>query len=711
MTQDETLRRLSWLTSGFVLVLGLLAGRLIMVQWLFPVKPGRGETSERHVLTPGKRGAIQDVHGELLAHSRFLYNLRADPVVIGTNALEFAQFTAPLLGMTVDELLPLYTPAPVWREQRYQQSVTNELGDVEVRWVGGYYTNRAVRVKAQVEPEQWEQIRAIIRSDFQLQAQQEGRARWRAIRAEAPNTTERLRLISDRQWEVLQAQREREKSQAQHNLGLRLQRNEIAVNGLVADRVERRFYPLGGLAAHVLGHTMESDEPPVSSDLPPPLVGTLGVERRFDWELQGQAGHRLMRTAKGRELSFLRELEAEARDGLNVRLTLDARIQGIVEEALDAGMERLSAKALTCIVIRPRTGEILAMANRPTFDPNHYSLYPVEHRMNRALTVPTEPGSTFKMVTYGAALSEGIASMNSLIDCEHGIWSPPSGRAVRDVEGQGLTVVPLEVAFAKSSNVAAAKLGLNLPFDVFTRYMTNFGFLQRTGIMYRRDGDWGGEFPGAIPRRDRVNVELHGRISYGYGIYVTPLQTAMAAAAIANDGLVMKPLLVRSLETADGRVVRQFDPAPLAHPIHPSVARQLQSAMRRVVVDGTGRAAALEEYEVAGKTGTSHKVDPETRRQSTDKYISTFVGYFPAHNPELCILVLADEPMKRGRGGYYGGAACGPIFQHVARHAASRLAIEPLVAAETPLDPGVVGPNRNLGAMNTMELNRTEGQL
>jgi cell division protein FtsI/penicillin-binding protein 2 len=682
MSDDISIQRLRWLTGCFGIAFMLLAARLVYVQSLAPLKPGGGETSARRVLTPAKRGAIVDVHGQLLAHSRFLYNLRADPVVIGTNALEFAQFTAPLLGMTVEELLPLYTPNPVWREQRYRQSVTNELGQIETVYTPGYYTNRAVRVKEWVEPEDWERIRNITRADFNLAAQEEGRAKWRALRDEAPSTLDRLKMLSEGDIESIQAQRERQRNQVRHNQGLRLQRNEIAVNGLVGDKVERRFYPLGGLAAHVLGHTVESDES-VSPGLPPQLLGVLGVERRFDFELQGQAGQKLTRSAKGRELSFLRELEADAQDGLNVRLSLDARIQGIVEEALDEGMVRLSAKALTCVVVRPRTGEIVALANRPTFDPNFYQLYPVDHRMNRALTVPSEPGSTFKMVTYAAALSQGMATMDTLIDCEQGIWSPPSGRAVRDVEGHGLGVIPLELAFAKSSNVAAAKLGLNMDFETFTRYMTNFGFLQRSGIMYRSGADWGGEFGGAIPRRNRMNMELHGRISYGYGIYVTPLQTAMAAAAIANDGLLMKPMVVNALEAPDGRLVRRFDPVPVVQSVQPNVAHQLRQAMRRVVVEGTGRAAALEEYEVAGKTGTSHKVDPATKRQSTEKYISTFVGYFPADNPELCILVLADEPMKRGRGGYYGGAACGPIFQQIARRAASRLAVVP----QQPLDP------------------------
>jgi len=355
-----------------------------------------------------------------------------------------------------------------------------------------------------------------------------------------------------------------------------------------------------------------------------------------------------------------------------------------VEEALDEGVARLSPSALVCVVVRPSTGEILALANRPTFNPNDVHRYPLDHRLNRAISMPTEPGSTIKMMTYAAAIDQGVASMQHMIDCEEGLWTPPSGRAVRDVEGLRLSVVTLEEAFARSSNVAAAKLGLQLPVDTLVHYMTRMGYLRKSGILYRNEDDWGGEGGGGVPGMKRMNMELQGRLSYGYGIYVTPLQTAMAAAAIANDGVLMAPMLAHSLMTPDGQVVRQYEPTPVGQAMRPEVARQLREAMRRVVTDGTGKPGALDDFAVAGKTGTSHKVDPATGRQSSDKYVSTFVGFFPYEKPELCILVLADEPLKRGRTGYQGGSGCGPIFKRIAQEAASRLALSPGI-------PGIPG--------------------
>jgi cell division protein FtsI (penicillin-binding protein 3) len=203
--------------------------------------------------------------------------------------------------------------------------------------------------------------------------------------------------------------------------------------------------------------------------------------------------------------------------------------------------------------------------------------------------------------------------------------------------------------------------------------------------MYSSRSNWGGEHPGGIPEPERMNIERQGRMSYGYGLYATPLQTAMAAAAIANNGQLMKPLLVRSIETQDGRVVAQYGPmrAGTEPAIRPETAAQLRRAMRSVVTDGTGKITALEEFDVAGKTGTAHKVDPLTRRQSNEKYTATFVGFLPAEKPELCILVLADEPSKRGGGSHFGGKACGPVFKTIAQQAASYLALQSTLRTNT----------------------------
>ena len=355
----------------------------------------------------------------------------------------------------------------------------------------------------------------------------------------------------------------------------------------------------------------------------------------------------------------------------------------------------LEPKAITAIVIRPATGEILALGNRPTYDPNDLRHADVEARWNRAITAPTEPGSTFKICTYSAALDLGRVKLDESIDCEGGIWSPGIGKPVRDAEGHHLGVVPARDAFAKSSNVAAAKIGLRMNTNEFVGYMERLGFLHRTGLFYRRRmnhrgqevDDWGGENAGGIPsmmRDGRIGTELHGRLSYGYGLYVTPLQTAFAVAALANDGVLMKPLLVRELRTPEGRVVKRFQPAVAGRAVSAATATAMREAMRLVITDGTGKLARLDDFEVAGKTGTAHK--QFNGQQSADKYISTFVGFLPADQPELCILVLADEPVKRGPNSHYGGKACGPVFTNIAVRAAGILALKPSLPSN-PVPP------------------------
>ena len=363
-------------------------------------------------------------------------------------------------------------------------------------------------------------------------------------------------------------------------------------------------------------------------------------------------------------------------------------------------MLRIQPKAIVAIVVRPATGEILALANRPTYDPNNLRHADVDSRSNRAITAPTEPGSTFKLCTYSAALDLGKLTLDEPIDCEGGLWSPPAGRPVRDAEGHHLGLVPARMAFAKSSNVGAAKIGLRMTSEEFLASMKRLGFLNYTGLFYRqvetapnkfRD-DWGGEYPGSIPAWKRIGTEMQGRLSYGYGLYVTPLQTAFAMAAIANDGVLMKPLLIRELRSPDGAVVKRFEPTVAHRAVSSATAAGMREAMRLVVTDGTGKLARLQDFEVAGKTGTAHK--QFNGQQSADKYISTFVGFLPADRPELCILVLADEPLKRGPSSHFGGTACGPVFTNIATQAAAILALKGTPPPpSTPTFPPPQGPN------------------
>ena len=678
----STRLRLLAMTWLLALALAGLGVRLVFIQGIRPVRAGAGEDAEQTLPIPARRGSIYDAHGTLLAQSRFVYDLKADPVLIGTNAAEFARTVAPILGMPESELLPLVTPRP---ERRWRSEVTNGPGGIQLtNRVPFLFTNRAVPVRLAVEPAEWESIRSQIRTNFHLGARADAVRDLAAVASAAPGLSGKLRLLAAGELDTLQRIKSSLAAARRLRDELRLQEREIQINGLTAVEQEARAYPLGGLAAHVLGHT-RADEIRSVGGLPQRLAGEMGIEWRFDRELQGVPGQRVIRTGKGRELSFLRERDIEPQDGLNVQLTIDARIQNLVERALDEAVRRVQPKGIACIVMRPSTGEVLALGNRPTFDPNRYQDYPVDWRRNRALVDPTEPGSTFKMATYSAALDLGMATMDSAVDCEGGIWSPPSGRPVTDVEGHGLDTVTVAEAFAKSSNVAAAKYGISIPIPVLRDYARRLGYFQRSGLFFREvtlaDGRsrsaYGGEHGGIFPREERINTELHGRISYGYGVMVTPFQTTMAASTIANGGRLMRPYLVKRLTTPDGRVVREFGPEVLGRAIRPETAEQMRRMMRRVVTDGTGKKARLEEYAVAGKTGTAHKF--VNGRQSNDYYVSTFVGFLPAEAPELCVTVVVDEPRKTRTGGHYGGSACGPVFQQIAREAAAYLALPPSV--------------------------------
>lgn len=681
MDRSATHRRIWLLAWGFGCALTVLGVRLVFVQCVQPLFPDSRDDTGQRIIRPARRGDVLDARGKVLSQSRLFYEIYADPVVIGTNAAAVAAYAAPILGKTEAELLPFLT----LRLELRTNWVTTHIGALSLtNAVVRLYTNRSVLVVSNVEPSVVARYRDSI-TNLVL-------PRYAALRLAVTEGRKKTPAAMDRVLLMLKGQGGGLKQRSQDLSRLRREREglwnaqrEVRVNGLIAVPVEQRVYPLGIAAAHILGYTTnDSVRPP--RGVPIRLLGAMGIENRFDTELQGVPGLLETHKAKGRELVPLRGRDLEARDGLNVRLTIDSHLQSIVEQALDEAVLAIDPKAITCVVVRPRTGEILALANRPTYDPNQVRFAPVDHRMNRAITVPSEPGSTFKILTYAAGLDLGLATIDDAVDCENGRWQPVSGRPVRDMEGHGLGVVKFEEAFAKSSNVGAAKLGLRMSAPQMIAYMKRFGFLQRSGIMYSSRNNWGGEHPGGIPEPQRMNVERQGRMSYGYGLYATPLQTAMAAAAIANDGVLMKPLLVRSVETSDGRIVTQYGPvrASSEPAIRPETAAQMRRAMRSVVTDGTGRITALEEYDVAGKTGTAHKVDPLTRRQSNEKYTATFVGFLPADNPELCILVLADEPSKRGAGSHFGGKACGPVFRAIAQQSASYLALHPSMRLNSP---------------------------
>ena len=687
MSTPNPTRRLWVIVAVYCAGFAVLAGRLVQVQVIQPASPAErsADATLRRVMKPAHRGAVLDVNSVPLVMSEFAVTVRADPAKLGAFTPEVARLAAPYLGIPEAEVAARLLPST------YQQTITNRItnGSV-VTWKVG--TVERIRhnngVSTNLPLERWTALETFFTTNrFQRERELAGiRTGLTNAAAVAKRQTPWWDLLGRRR--VSQGYREKLAPVVAELALVRSNANECRVAGLFPEFVELRSYPLDHRGAHVLGYTTNSSEQPAAgSRLPTRLLGATGIEQRFDRELQGSHGMMEIRRAGGRELVPLRERDIAPTDGMNIILSLDANAQAIVEDALDFGMETLHPKSLSAVVVRPRTGEILAMANRPTWNPNTRRKPSLEALQNRAIMQPAEPGSTFKIVTYSAALDLGVVRLDDMIDCEGGRWAVPGiRRTINDDQSDRFHSVTAEFAFARSSNVGAVKLGLKMGTNAMLGYIRDFGFTARTGIECGEEA-MATRLVNGVPKQVAIRGEFGGAITgwdgykpsslpFGYGLFATPLQTAMAAAAIANDGVLMQPRLVRRLETADGQVVRQFEPKVVRRVIKSETAKLMTQAMRRVVVDGTGKQAAIADFDVAGKTGTTKKVDPETHQYSAKHFYASFVGFFPSDDPEVCIMITADEPSAAGKG-YYGGKACAPIFSRIGQELASYLALQP----------------------------------
>ncbi|HEX8136210.1 MAG TPA: penicillin-binding protein [Pyrinomonadaceae bacterium] len=423
----------------------------------------------------------------------------------------------------------------------------------------------------------------------------------------------------------------------------------LKLAGIYSVKEPKRRYPNGALAAHVLGF-VGLDE-----------VGLGGVEQTFDERVRGQAGKVFIETDAHRRAYS--SFEAGARPGQTVVLTIDQVIQYRTEQALAGAVERARAKSGTAIVLDPHTGEILALANAPTFDPNDARSAPAEARLNQALQNIYEPGSTFKIVAYSAAIEKGLVKPDDHIDCQMGAITV-AGRVVHDHHAFGsLTIAE---ALAKSSNVAAIKLGLRVGDEAMAEMMKRFGFGSRTGV------ELPGETAGLVRAVARWQPSSMGSIAIGQEVGVTPLQMAAAFGALANDGERITPHLVREIRDAEGAVVYQANPERHGV-VSAETARVLRGMLEGVTLNGTAKRAQLNGYTAAGKTGTAQKIDPATKAYSKTKYIGSFVGFAPVENPAVVIIVVIDEPL----GAYHGGDVAAPVFREIAEQVLPALSIAP----------------------------------
>jgi cell division protein FtsI (penicillin-binding protein 3)/stage V sporulation protein D (sporulation-specific penicillin-binding protein) len=429
------------------------------------------------------------------------------------------------------------------------------------------------------------------------------------------------------------------------------------LRGIYFEDDATRIYPNGSMLCHVIGFTDFDHH------------GIQGVEASMEEYLHGQDGYRFIEHNRaGEEIVPYRGQERAPRDGYEVHLTVDLGLQNIVENEIDAAMQQYSPQKATIILMRPQTGEILAMANRPHFDLNLRSEAKADHMKNRAIIDMMEPGSTFKIVAAAAALNEHKLRPDSSIFCENGLWNF-GGAALHD--HRAFSYLSVRDILIKSSNIGAAKLALTVGEQKFYEYIRRFGFGERTGV----------ELPGEIngllrPPQSWSKISIT-RIPMGHEIGVTPLQMTVAMATIANGGKLIMPRIVKSITTSEGKTVSSLSPVVLRQVISPETAREIGDALRGVVSDaGTAAAAAVPGFTIAGKTGTAQKVDPRGGYEQ-GKYVVSFAGYLPAEHPEFVGLVVLDDAHTSKPELNYGGLVAGPIFARLAEKAARYLDLEP----------------------------------
>jgi len=730
MTNDKQILRARLLLLVLLAGFAVLAGRLVDLQFVqHAALSARAEQTTQHEFWQApRRGDILDVNGHILATSVAVKTICADPSLLGGYAGTVAQALAPVLNLTEAELTRKLTPHQEWNDRG--ELVTNGLHYVRLAmnvseddWqrVAAVMTNLTFGVDEKKLKKPYKQFFANLRQHAVFAEPDQMRVYPNGTLASQTigymGTYGPRRLYADpyllgayRPYiaQVLAPMLKMKDTDLAHRLQIATntpggvtsnQLHHVCLVRGISDadwkRVayvmtnlnfgydEARLTPamqtyLRNLRAHGIYSESDLDIPKTNAASGDPLyadeirnrirrslqpVGFDGIENTMEKPLSGVAGWRVTQTDRqDRELVAYRDEDLHPRDGLNVVLTIDSEVQHIVETALADALQKHSPKGITGIVIRPRTGEILALASLPSYDPNHLNTVTTNTR-NRVITDVVEPGSTFKIVVVSGALNQGAVKLTDTFYCEHGHYAY-AGRILHDHEPEDtLTVAQI---ISRSSNIGAAKIGIQLGAPTLFHYAWDFGFGQYTDIPLL------GEAKGLLYPVEQWSKVSIAQIPMGQGVAVTRLQMAMAMAAIANDGCLMAPMLVSRLQERDGRVVERYAPQRLRQVISPAASKQMVEALKMVVLKGgTAPEAALKNYVVAGKTGTAQKA--ENGAYASGKFTSSFIGFFPADNPQVCISVVMDEPKE----GYYGGKVCGPVFRDIAERVASYLSIPP----------------------------------
>lgn len=417
----------------------------------------------------------------------------------------------------------------------------------------------------------------------------------------------------------------------------------LAIKGLKLPGIgfikeSKRFYPNQTLASHLIGFAGLDNN------------GLDGLERDYDKYLRGQPGHAtILRDARSRELMFDKGYIAPL-DGFDVVLTIDETIQFIAERALDRMYKKYNCKGASIIVMDPRTGEILAFANRPTYNLEEASKSTPESRTDRAIVFTYEPGSVFKIVTTSAALQEGVVKENDLINCEHGAYRV-ANHILHDHEPLG--TITFKQVIEQSSNIGTTKVAQRLGPQRVYNYAHRFRFGMKTGI------DLPGEAEGILKPVRRWSKTSIGAVPIGQEVTVTPIQLMGAISAIANDGIYMRPFVVKYVRDSQGQVIYQHNPQILDRVISKATDLRVKAILKGVVDEGTGTKAAIPGVPVAGKTGTAQKVISGSYSHS--HFYATFAGFAPVDNPRLACVVVFDDPHPA----YYAATVAAPVFAEV----------------------------------------------
>ncbi|HHV72779.1 MAG TPA: stage V sporulation protein D, partial [Clostridia bacterium] len=433
------------------------------------------------------------------------------------------------------------------------------------------------------------------------------------------------------------------KRKVEQDVGKRIRKliEEKKVTGIAVTEESRRFYPKGMLAAHVIGFAGIDSQ------------GLYGVEKTYDSELRGKPGTiKVEKDGQNRIIPYAAQQYIPPTDGNNIYLTIDEVIQHIAEREAEKALNENAAKNVSIVIMQPKTGAILALANRPSFDPNNYQEYDQSLWRNVAVSNSYEPGSTFKIVTTAASLQEKLVSESDRFYCPGYIKIP--GSTIRCWKAGGHGSQTLAEVVQNSCNVGFVQMGLELGQEKFYEYVRNFGFGQKTDL------DLIGEASGILIPESRLKSVDLARIAFGQSISVTPVQLVSAVSAVANGGVLLKPQIVKQITDSNGEIIKEFQPQQVRRVISKEIADQTLALLETVVSEGSGKNAQVPGYRIGGKTGTAQKVIDG--RYAEGKYISSFIGIAPLNDPQIVVLVVIDEPSG---GAYYGGQIAAPVAGNV----------------------------------------------